>query len=536
MNTGDLTESQLLEVLMLSKTATAIYTTDDIIIQMANDAMLAFWGKDKSIIGKPLEEGVPELKGQPFNKLLQRVLRTGITNSGIAPAQTRINGELQTHYYEYEYRPIMDGNGVPYCILHTATNVTANVLGEEAIQRAKEQEEALSREYLLNERLAATNEELTVTNEALRKAQEDLYQLNNELEERVAKRSKDLIESEGRFLSMADSSGLLIASADVSGNVIYFSKAWVEFTGRSLANLLQFGWVDLVHPEDQDDYLDSYFSAFKMLQPFTEEFRMRNAQGNYRWLLANGQARFLPDGTFTGYISSCVDITDLKEAEVRKEEFISVASHELRTPLTALKGFIQLMDQTKTNPLNPMLPKFIEQANKSMDKIIRLVENLLNYSRTEAKGLELNKTLFVMADLLESCCSQIKASGKHEIIFKGDRQLRVRADENAIEQVVVNLLNNAAKYASDGKDITFFVEKVGDWAKISITDKGPGIPTEKMPHLFDRYYRGDYSGRQYSGLGLGLHISANIIKRHGGQIGVESQLGNGATFWFTLPL
>jgi signal transduction histidine kinase len=133
------------------------------------------------------------------------------------------------------------------------------------------------------------------------------------------------------------------------------------------------------------------------------------------------------------------------------------------------------------------------------------------------------------------CSSHIQSTGKHELIIKGDKQLKIFADEHRINQVVVNILGNAAKYAPDSKEIFLLVETLGDCIKVSVKDHGPGISQDKIPHLFNRYYRADDGGSQYSGLGLGLYISAEIVKRHGGEIGVESELGEGTTFWFTLP-
>ena len=115
-------------------------------------------------------------------------------------------------------------------------------------------------------------------------------------------------------------------------------------------------------------------------------------------------------------------------------------------------------------------------------------------------------------------------------------ELQVYADAERVNQVVINFVNNAIKYAPESKEIKINIEKVTDMAKVSVSDKGPGISADKLTHLFDRYYRVDTSGVQYSGLGLGLYISAEIIKKHNGQIGVDSELGKGSTFWFTLPL
>lgn len=152
----------LLNVLTLADEATAIYSGSDIIIEYANDAMLAFWGKDKNIIGLELEVGVPELKGQPFKAMLQQVLLTGVTDEGILPAETRINGLLETRHYAYKYRAVFGSDGAPQYILHTAADVTERLQGEQALREAQEQSEALSHEQQLNEELAATNEELII--------------------------------------------------------------------------------------------------------------------------------------------------------------------------------------------------------------------------------------------------------------------------------------------------------------------------------------------------------------------------------------
>ncbi|MBE5321523.1 hypothetical protein IM793_20340 [Pedobacter sp. MR2016-19] len=145
-----LSNDQLLEVLFLSKDATAIYTSEQIVIEMANDAMISFWGKDRSVIGKPLEDAVPELKGQPFINMLKNVLLTGITNNGDAiPAETMRDGKLHTAYYTYEYRAIKDDSGIPYCILHTASDVTDMIKAKKVIKETEQQREALDQEQIL---------------------------------------------------------------------------------------------------------------------------------------------------------------------------------------------------------------------------------------------------------------------------------------------------------------------------------------------------------------------------------------------------
>ncbi|HXH99162.1 MAG TPA: HAMP domain-containing sensor histidine kinase [Sphingobacteriaceae bacterium] len=160
---------------------------------------------------------------------------------------------------------------------------------------------------------------------------------------------------------------------------------------------------------------------------------------------------------------------------------------------------------------------------------------MLNVSKLYQGQLHLNKTRFTVSKLIDDCCLHIRALGAYSIIKSGDMELQIIADSERVDQVIINMVNNAIKYAPDSKEIIIHIEKADDMARVSITDQGPGISSQKIPHLFDRYFRVDSSGSQYSGLGLGLYISSEIIKKHGGDIGVNSETGKGSTFWFTLP-
>ncbi|WP_345949220.1 ATP-binding protein [Mucilaginibacter sp. PAMB04274] len=241
-------------------------------------------------------------------------------------------------------------------------------------------------------------------------------------------------------------------------------------------------------------------------------------------------------GQLTGGIGTFMDVTNRRKVIQQKDEFISVASHELKTPVTSLTASLQLLNRMKDNPKPEMMARFIEQSNKSLNKLNSLIKDLLNSNRISQGQLNLRKTEFTIADMITDCCHHIRTAGTHEIVLQGDINLKICADEQQIDQVIVNLVNNAVKYAPASREIHITVAQEADKVKISVNDKGPGIGPEKVPHLFDRYFRADYSGIQFSGLGLGLYICAEIIKKHGGEIGVETEMGKGSTFWFTLPL
>ncbi|WP_316808162.1 PAS domain S-box protein [Pedobacter agri] len=368
-----LSNEQLLQVFNLTYTATAIHVTEDAIIQEANDAMLRIWGKDRSVIGKSLEEALPELKGQPFIDMFKAVWREGLTISGKdTAADLEIEGEIKTFYFDFEYKAVKNESGQVICILHTAIDVTERFLKKEAEDRAAEKEMALQREQELNEELAATNEELMATNEELQVAQEKLSVLNNELEERVLKRVRELSESEERFRTMAEGTDIFIAVGDETGNAIYFNKPWVELTGRSMEDLLEFGWADLIHPDDRERYVGIYLSALAKQAPFAGEFRILSKEGNYRWLLASGPPRLHPDGTFAGYISSCIDITDRKKHQEELQELneeMATANEELAATNEELAATNEELAQTHSD-----LVAYIKKLSDSEEKLLQAIE------------------------------------------------------------------------------------------------------------------------------------------------------------------
>jgi PAS domain S-box-containing protein len=278
-------------------------------------------------------------------------------------------------------------------------------------------------------------------------------------------------------------------------------------------------------------------TAIKTGERFENEYQIMPLDGsNPKWIKSTAKVYHDDEGIPLNITGTLRDITEQKENEQRKDDFISIASHELKTPVTSLKASLQLLNRMKDNPQPGALLQLIERSNKSMIKISGLIDDLLNVSQMNNGQLHLNKTRFSIAQLMNECCQDVRTAGKYRLIVEGDEELSVYADEHRIEQVITNFVNNAVKYAPESRDIQLQVERLGDMAKVSVKDFGPGIPPDKLEHIFGRYYRAEQSGPKYSGLGLGLYICSEIISRHGGNIGVESQLGKGSTFWFTVPL
>ncbi|RZM14222.1 MAG: PAS domain S-box protein, partial [Pedobacter sp.] len=251
------------------------------------------------------------------------------------------------------------------------------------------------------------------------------------------------------------------------------------------------------------------------------EARFFLTDGSLHWVRIHGKVYFDLNGNPIRVLGTVLDITEHKLLQQQKDDFISIASHELKTPITSLKASLQLLERMKDNPTS-LWPKLISQSVRSMHKISQLVEDLLNVSRMKEGQVKLKKDLFPIRRLLNDCSNHVKQTGVQELTLKGDLELEIMADEHRIEQVINNFLNNAIKYAPKNKAIFLTVQDMDKAVKISVRDDGPGISVEKQPHLFERYFRADESGSQVSGLGLGLYISADIIIRHGGEIGVDS--------------
>ena len=287
-------------------------------------------------------------------------------------------------------------------------------------------------------------------------------------------------------------------------------------------------------PEDSERFKEAIESlSNQSLLDFKGRIHTDNM--SFKVVHFQGEAEFNQQTNEGRVIGTVKDITKDKILERQKEDFISIASHELKTPITSLNASLQLINKNLSSQDEKILD-LVNMANKSMTKVSGLVEDLLSATSMSKGQLHLSKSTFNISQLIEDCCDHIRYGGKYSITTYGNLDLKVYADPERIEQVVTNLINNAVKYAHDSKEILVHIEKWDEKVKISVIDKGPGISSDKLPLLFDRFYRAESSDSHYSGLGLGLYISSEIIKMHGGEIGAVSEIGAGSAFWFTLPL
>ncbi|KLT65635.1 ATP-binding protein [Pedobacter sp. BMA] len=343
---------------------------------------------------------------------------------------------------------------------------------------------------------------------------------------------KSIEEIEERMRLATQAADIGIYELKYSTNELTTSDRFNEILG--LENPTRESILSLYHPDDVHLSEQAHGEA-KLTGNIFYEARLFPPNGNMKWVRFQARIFYNTNNEGDRVIGTAVDITEYKALQQQKDDFISIASHELKTPVTTLKASLQMLERMKSNFNPAMFPKLVDQSSRSINKITDLVDDLLNVSRMSQGEVPLQKDWFNVVGLVDGCCSHIRDAGTHSIVVTGDNSLNLYADEHRVDQVVVNLVNNAAKYAPVNSNIYLDVVQENRFVKISVRDNGPGIPTEKLPYLFDRYFRADESGSQISGLGLGLYISADIVRRHGGEIGVDSKVGEGSNFWFTLP-
>jgi PAS domain S-box-containing protein len=383
--------------------------------------------------------------------------------------------------------------------------------------------------------LRLANELLTEEREKVKSINQQLSQLNTELEDRVVKRTKALAASENRFRNMMETIPQIAWTNTVGGEIDYYNQRWYDYTGLNAEQGRISDFTTVVHPEDLKDVLNQFGISAERIDGGEFQVRVRRADGLYRWHLIRLMHIEHVEGKTQQWIGTATDIHELRILQQHKDDFISIASHELKTPITTLKASLQLLDRMKDSHSPLVMPKLIMQANKSLEKVYMLIEDLLSSSRANEDQLQIHPKKFNLLKVISECCDNLPANDSFKIHVAGDITLEVYADISRTEQVLINFVNNAMKYAPDAKEIDVRIEKLDGMAKVSVIDKGAGIAAQNLRFLFDRYYRINHGGSEYTGLGLGLYICAEIIKRHDGTIGAESEVGVGSTFWFTLP-
>jgi len=272
------------------------------------------------------------------------------------------------------------------------------------------------------------------------------------------------------------------------------------------------------------------------------EMFVRNEEiPNGNWISVSGRPmRAEGSSDVTGGVIFFRDVNDRKEAETRVSEFYSTVSHELRTPLTSIRGSLGLIEGGLAGALPEKTLKLIKIARAESDRLIRLINDILDLRKIEAGMLELKKTNVETRHLVEKTVDNIRGMAQErgvELVSKLNTGGQTLCDEDRLTQVLTNLISNAIKFSESGDSVVVSLDPgEKNSFKFSVTDTGPGIPQEHMHKLFGKFQQLDQSdARKKEGTGLGLAITQAIVSEHGGKIGVDSEVGKGSTFWFEIP-
>lgn len=226
-----------------------------------------------------------------------------------------------------------------------------------------------------------------------------------------------------------------------------------------------------------------------------------------------------------------------KEAERKKDEFISIASHELKTPMTSIKGYIQLLERSLDKNDKETIRTRLHKVQNQIEKLNLLIADLLDISKIESGKLKFNKQYFCFNEVLDHIIEVMQQSNPQvKIIKSGSLASKVFGDEMRIEQVIINFITNAIKYGPDGEEIHINLELRDNEIYFSVKDFGIGMSEEHQQKIFEKFYRIEETSERFQGLGIGLYICQEIIDRHNGKIGVKSTAGKGSEFYFNLPL
>ncbi len=357
-----------------------------------------------------------------------------------------------------------------------------------------------------------------------------------------------LRESEQRFREMANAAPAMIWVTNANHECTFLSQSWFDYTGQRKEEGLGFGWINAVHPEDRQAVQSTFFSASQKGESFDLDYRLRTADGNYRWAIDAGKPRFNEAGEFCGFVGSVTDDHDrhqfqlalndaVKAAEAANESksaFLANMSHEIRTPMTAILGYADLL---KESVQQGEATQHLQTISNNGYYLLDIINDILDLSKIEAGKLDVEREEFEPHRLLEDIRSimEIRATEGGlalEVQYDGKLPRVIQSDAKRLKQILVNLVGNAIKFTNDGKvQIRVHFDATARRLQFDVIDTGIGISSEQMERLFKPFSQGDASvSRNFGGTGLGLSISHRLAEMLDGTITVRSTEGVGSTF------
>ncbi|CAM3959277.1 PAS domain S-box-containing protein [Pedobacter westerhofensis] len=382
---------------------------------------------------------------------------------------------------------------------------------------------------LAYEEALASNEELTTTNIELQQIQEDL--LSAYIKLRESEEVKEIAIEQAQL-------GLWYIDAETREFVP--SDRLKEFFGYEADEEMLY---DAAIIQIREDYREKVAGAVELAiqsgSSYDLEYPIVSPRNQkLRWVRATGKLNAAENGRKSYFSGTVMDITEQKEDDQRKNDFISMVSHELKTPLTSMNGYIQMLSVKARRNEDAYAVSLLDKANRQTKKMGTMINGFLNMKRLETGKIHIDKQRFDMAGLIAEAEEESTATiASHNIIFAPVKSCFISADRDKIGQVITNLISNAVKYSAPASTIEVACVSMGQTFQVNIKDQGIGVGEADRSKLFSRFYRVESADTEtINGFGIGLYLCSEIIARHDGKIWVNSELGKGSVFSFSLPV
>ncbi|WP_316839975.1 ATP-binding protein [Pedobacter gandavensis] len=475
-------QQRLHKMFMKAPIGMALYAKDDYVIEYANEAICKIWGKGGplEVLGHSIFKLLPAMEDFGYREIFDQVVLTGQSYQGReSPVKYERDGQMETFYFDLNLEPVFGKGQEVSGVLSVVNDVTGMVLTRKTIENAEE-----------------------------------------------------------RLRLASEATGIGSWDLDLQTMEVFYSASLADLFGMPGKTDLTFRELrGVIHPEDTS-IVEQAFQAALISGKYNYQARINRPDGIIYWISVTGKVIFNNLGTPVRMLGTVMDITESKQEELQKNDFIAIASHELKTPLTSLKAYAQLLKSSKAATDPGFIKSVGARIEGQINKMTKLVYSFLDLSKIETNKTELIKELIDVNELIKEVVNDYLFQEKnHPILFDAKELPLVYADKHKITQVIDNLVSNAIKYSPQGGKVLVSAELQNEEVLISVRDHGIGIDNNHLHKIFDRYYRiDDLQVKNASGFGIGLYLCADIVERHHGEIGLESEPGKGSRFFFTLPV
>lgn len=340
-----------------------------------------------------------------------------------------------------------------------------------------------------------------------------------------------------KYLKYALDQSAIVAITDKSGMIEYVNDKFIEISKYSRDELVGKTHRVINSKYHSKEFFRTMWQTILSGQVWRGEIRNRAKDGSYYWVDTTITPVLDESGKPKKFIAIRSDITTRKELEQQKDEFIGIVSHELKTPVTSLKGYVQFLEKRFAQMNDQASSNYMSKMNNQITKLVALIGDLLDVTRSEAGKLQFNLEIFDLNELVAETIESLKLSEtNHVLTNQGKSDSLIFGDRDRIGQVLTNLISNAVKYSPEADEVIVNIAQKDHEVQVTVQDFGLGIAVDEQEKIFQRFYQANGNGVRYPGLGLGLYISAEIIHRHHGKIWVDSSLGEGSTFGFSLSI